>query len=130
MGTKLCSAEAETTTNLVIVAMVLLTYTALLFPGLQMPRQLYNQVRQHPCRAMDLQMILGALLSAQDQYPPPDSSYSHDLLSLIRSMLCKVGALRHAPLELLGMGASSNGQTTFSLSRDASGISLQDIPAH
>ena len=30
-----------------------------------------------------------SLSDCEDQYPPPDSSYSPDLLSLIRSMLCK-----------------------------------------
>lgn len=42
---------------------------------------------KHPFDADSLVILASKIL--KDQYPPPDSSYSPDLLSLIRSMLCK-----------------------------------------
>ncbi|CAE7578338.1 NEK1 [Symbiodinium natans] len=42
---------------------------------------------KHPFDADSLVILASKIL--KDQYPPPDASYSPDLLSLIRSMLCK-----------------------------------------
>jgi len=42
---------------------------------------------KHPFDADSLVILASKIL--KDQYPPPDSSYSPDLVSLIRSMLCK-----------------------------------------
>eukprot|EP00435_Cladocopium_sp_Y103_P049966 s111_g15.t1 len=57
---------------------------------------------KHPFDADSLVLLASKIL--KDQYPPPDSSYSPELLSLIKAMLCKDAHMRPVVNKILCYG--------------------------